>query len=150
MKILVTGTIGFHLAKKLLECGDEVVGLDNINDYDGTGVRDYIHVVDLAIAHIKALDYLYQPSTMSHPLITNIGTGVGYSVLDVVKAFEKVSGQKVPHEIADKRAGDIAKCYADPSYAKKLLGWEATKTLEDMCRDSWRWQSSNSNGYKGS
>jgi UDP-glucose 4-epimerase len=115
--------------------------------HDGTGVRDYIHVVDLAIAHVKAIDYLNSLTTNSQPLITNIGTGVGYSVLDVVKAFEKASGQKVPYKIADRRAGDIAKCYADPSYAKKVLGWEATKTLEDMCRDSWRWQSNNADGY---
>lgn len=115
--------------------------------HDGTGVRDYIHVVDLAIAHVKAIDYLNSLTTNSQPLITNIGTGVGYSVLDVVKTFEKASGQKVPYKIVDRRAGDIAKCYADSSYAKKVLGWEATKTLEDMCRDSWRWQSNNADGY---
>ncbi len=115
--------------------------------HDGTGVRDYIHVVDLANAHVKAIDYLNAQETMSKPLITNLGTGTGYSVLDVVKAFEKASGKEVPKKIVDRRAGDIAKCYANPSYAKEVLGWEAIRTLEDMCRDSWKWQSQNPNGY---
>jgi UDP-glucose 4-epimerase len=120
------------------------------NDYDthdGTGVRDYIHVVDLADAHIKALKYLNSLSSTNYPLITNIGTGIGYSVLDVVKAFIKTSGVDIPYKIVPRRVGDIAKCYADPSFAKEILGWEAKKTLEDMCQDSWRWQSQNPNGY---
>ena len=94
--------------------------------HDGTGVRDYIHVVDLANAHVKAIDYLNAQETMSKPLITNLGTGTGYSVLDVVKAFEKASGKKVPYKLVDRRTGDISKCYANPSFAKELLGWEAT------------------------
>ncbi len=115
--------------------------------HDGTGVRDYIHVVDLANAHVKAIDYLNAQETMSKPLITNLGTGTGYSVLDVVKAFEKASGKKVPYKLVDRRTGDISKCYANPSFAKEVLGWEATRTLEEMCIDSWRWQSNNPNGY---
>ncbi|MEW6551033.1 MAG: UDP-glucose 4-epimerase GalE [Campylobacterota bacterium] len=119
------------------------------NDYDthdGTGVRDYIHVVDLADAHVKALKYLTN-TPIANILITNIGTGIGYSVLDVVQAFEKVSGKKVPYKIVPRRAGDIAKYFSDPSYAKEIIGWEAKKTLEDMCQDSWKWQSQNPNGY---
>lgn len=114
--------------------------------YDGTGVRDYIHVVDLAYGHVKAIDYLNNHENIK-PLIVNLGTGTGYSVLDVVKAFEKASGKKVPYKLVDRRAGDIAKCYADPSYAKELLGWVAKRTLDEMCEDSWRWQSNNPNGY---
>ena len=120
------------------------------SDYDtqdGTGVRDYIHVVDLANAHVKAIDYLHSLTTNHKPLITNLGTGTGYSVLDVVKAFEKASGKEVPYKLVDRRAGDIAKCYANPSLAKEILGWEATRDLEQMCCDSWRWQSNNPNGY---
>ena len=118
--------------------------------HDGTGVRDYIHVVDLANAHVKAIEYLNnsQLSTLNSPLITNIGTGVGYSVLDVVEAFKSASKVDVPYKIVPRRAGDIAKCYANPSFAKEILGWEATRTLEEMCEDSWRWQSNNPNGYK--
>ena len=118
--------------------------------HDGTGVRDYIHVVDLANAHVKAIDYLNnsQLSTLNSPLIVNLGTGTGYSVIDVVKAFEKASGKEVPYKLCERRAGDIAKCYADPSYAKEVLGWEAKRTIEQMCEDSWRWQSKNPNGYK--
>ena len=115
--------------------------------HDGTGVRDYIHVVDLANAHVKAIDYLNAQETMDKPLITNLGTGIGYSVLDVVKAFEKASGMEVPYKLVERRVGDIAKCYANPSYAKEVLGWEAKKTIEEMCIDSWRWQSNNPNGY---
>ena len=115
--------------------------------HDGTGVRDYIHVVDLANAHVKAIDYLNAQETMSKPLITNLGTGTGYSVLDVVKAFEKASTKEVPYKLVERRSGDIAKCYADPSFAKEVLGWEATRTIEQMCIDSWRWQSNNPNGY---
>lgn len=114
--------------------------------HDGTGVRDYIHVVDLAYGHVKAIEYLDANENIK-PLIVNLGTGTGYSVLDVVKAFEKASGKKVPYKLVDRRAGDIAKCYADPSYAKELLGWVAKRTLDEMCEDSWRWQSNNPGGY---
>ena len=123
---------------------------DDYNTKDGTGVRDYIHVVDLANAHVKAIDYLNNSTfnIQNSPLITNIGTGVGYSVLDMVKAFEKASGKKLPYKIAPRRAGDIAKCYANPTKAKEILNWEAKKTLEQMCKDSWNWQSKNPDGYK--
>ncbi len=117
------------------------------NDYgteDGTGVRDYIHVMDLADGHVKALDRI---NSFTEVMTINLGTGTGYSVLDMVKAFEKASGRKVPYRIAPRRAGDIAKCYADPAYAKKILDWEAKKSIDEMCEDSWRWQSSNPNGY---
>lgn len=120
------------------------------NDYDtqdGTGVRDYIHVVDLANAHIKAMNYLNSNQFTIQNSTFNIGTGQGYSVLDVVEAFEKASGQKVPYKICDRRVGDIAKCYADSSFAKEVLGWEAKKTIAQMCEDSWRWQRNNPNGY---
>jgi UDP-glucose 4-epimerase len=117
------------------------------NDYathDGTGVRDYIHVVDLAEGHVAALDYL----TKHQALITvNLGTGIGYSVLDVVKAFEKASAKTIPYEILPRRAGDVAINYADASNAKQLLGWQASHGLEEMCADTWRWQSSNPNGF---
>ena len=115
--------------------------------HDGTGVRDYIHVVDLATAHANAIDYINAQETMNNPLIVNLGTGTGYSVLDVVKAFEKASGKEIPYRLVDRRAGDIAKCYADPSFAKEVLGWEAERSLEEMCIDSWRWQSNNPAGY---
>ena len=111
------------------------------NDYntkDGTGVRDYIHVVDLAVGHIKALDKLRKDQKGMH--IYNLGTGVGYSVLDMVNAFEKANNVKVPYRIAPRRAGDIAACYSDPTKAKNELGFEATKTLEDMCRDAWNFE----------
>ncbi|KPC49135.1 UDP-glucose 4-epimerase GalE [Amantichitinum ursilacus] len=111
---------------------------------DGTGVRDYIHVVDLARGHVKALQKLAQgPGTVT----VNLGTGVGYSVLDMVKAFERASGKPVPYQLVDRRPGDIAACYADPALAREQLGWSAEKTLDDMCADSWRWQSSNPNGF---
>ncbi len=110
---------------------------DDYNTPDGTGVRDYIHVVDLAKGHLKALDKIEQEGQGLS--IYNLGTGTGYSVLDMVKAFEKATGKKVPYQIAPRRSGDIATCYADPQKAKKELGWEATKTLEDMCRDSWNY-----------
>ena len=119
------------------------------NDYDthdGTGVRDYIHVVDLAKGHVKALDYCMKNSGAE---IFNLGTGTGYSVLDVVNAFIKASGVDIPYEIAPRRPGDIATCYSDPSKAAEVLGWHAEKDLLDMCRDSWRWQSTNPNGYEG-
>jgi len=111
---------------------------------DGTGVRDYIHVVDLASGHVKALG---QIRDLDKVMTVNLGTGKGYSVLDMVKAFEKATGQKVPYKIVSRRAGDIATCYADPKYAKDVLGWEATRSIEQMCEDSWRWQSNNPEGY---
>jgi len=118
------------------------------NDYptpDGTGVRDYIHVVDLAHGHLKALEYLQQHEGIE---AINLGTSVGYSVLDMVKAFSEVNKVAVPYQIAPRRPGDIATCYAEPSKARELLGWQTEKTLEDMVRDSWHWQSQNPNGYK--
>ena len=116
--------------------------------HDGTGVRDYIHVVDLANAHVKALNYLNSKNKQTtNPLIVNIGTGVGYSVIDIIKAFEKVSGKKVPYKIVQRRLGDISTCYSDSSYAKEVLNWESKKTIDDMCADSWKWQSNNPNGY---
>ena len=117
------------------------------NDYntpDGTGVRDYIHVVDLAKAHVKAIDYAMEHKGSE---VFNIGTGVGYSVLDMVKAFEKVNDIKIPYVIAPRRPGDVDECYADSSKAAKMLGWKAEKTLEDMCADTWNWQKNNPNGY---
>ena len=126
--------------------------LDHLNvfgdDYDtpdGTGVRDYLHVVDLARGHVNACDYAAAHTGCE---IINLGTGTGYSVLDMVKAFERVNGVKVPYVIAPRRPGDIATCYADPAKAQALLGWKAEKTLEDMCRDCWRWQTQNPNGYE--
>ena len=117
------------------------------NDYptrDGTGVRDYIHVVDLAQGHIHALKKLEQcPGIVTY----NLGTGQGYSVLEMVRAFEKASGRKIPYRIAERRPGDIASCYADPSKAESELGWKAQRGIDDMCRDSWKWQSLNPDGY---
>lgn len=110
---------------------------------DGTGVRDYIHVVDLALGHLKALERLDQPACFA----VNLGTGVGYSVLDVVRAFESASARSVPHEISPRRPGDIAACYANPALAEKLLGWKAARDLSAMCRDHWRWQVNNPQGY---
>ncbi|MBR6312952.1 MAG: UDP-glucose 4-epimerase GalE, partial [Oscillospiraceae bacterium] len=110
------------------------------NDYDtvdGTGVRDYIHVVDLAKGHVKALEYAEKHTGIE---IFNLGTGRGTSVLEIVNAFERVNGVKIPYEFAPRRAGDIASFYADPSKAERVLGWHAEKTIDDMCRDSWRWQ----------
>lgn len=118
------------------------------NDYptpDGTGVRDYIHVVDLALGHIKALDRLLKVKGCE---VYNLGTGKGYSVLDVVKAFEKASGIKINYRIAPRRAGDVACCYADATKAKEVLGWQAQYDIDDMCADSWRWQSQNPNGLE--
>lgn len=118
------------------------------NDYptpDGTGVRDYIHVVDLALGHIKALDRLLKVKGCE---VYNLGTGKGYSVLDVVKAFEKASGIKINYRIAPRRAGDVACCYADATKAKEVLGWQAQNDIDDMCADSWRWQSQNPNGLE--
>jgi len=114
---------------------------------DGTGVRDYIHVVDLADGHVKALEKI---KCNEGVLTVNLGTGKGYSVLEMIAAFERVSGKKVAHKIVERRAGDIAECFADPSYAKEQLGWSALKTIDEMCEDSWRWQSQNPEGYKNS
>lgn len=117
---------------------------DDYPTHDGTGVRDYIHVVDLARGHIKALEKLAQaPGRVTY----NLGTGTGYSVLDMVKAFEQASGNKVAYQIAGRRAGDIAACYADPELARRELGWEAEFGVEAMCIDTWRWQSNNPEGY---
>jgi len=117
------------------------------NDYptpDGTGVRDYIHVMDLAEGHVAALDWLAREGGM---LTVNLGTGQGYSVLDMVHGFEKASGRPVPYEIVARRPGDIAACWADPSLARRLLGWEAKRGIEAMCADAWRWQTMNPEGY---
>jgi UDP-glucose 4-epimerase len=111
---------------------------------DGTGVRDYIHVVDLAKGHIKVLQALENKSQV---LTVNLGTGNGYSVLDMIKAFEKASGKEVPYQIVDRRPGDIATCYADPAYAEERLGWKAEYKLDEMCEDTWRWYSQNPDGY---
>lgn len=120
---------------------------NDYNTHDGTGVRDYIHVVDLAYGHIKAIDYLNANESIK-PLIVNLGTGLGYSVLDVIKTFEKISGKNIPYKFMDRRAGDIAKCYANTAYVKEVLGWEAKLTLENMCEDAWRWQSNNIESHK--
>lgn len=117
------------------------------SDYDtpdGTGVRDYIHVVDLARGHLAALDAL---ATQERSFTVNLGTGQGYSVLEVIAAFERASGREIPYEIVGRRPGDIASCYADPSEAARVLGWRATYGIERMCEDHWRWQSQNPNGY---
>jgi UDP-glucose 4-epimerase len=117
---------------------------DDYDTIDGTGVRDYIHVADLAQGHLKALDKL----TTKPGLVTyNLGTGSGYSVLQMISAFEKMNGVKIPYKIAPRRDGDIATCYADPTLAMNELNWQATKTLDDMMRDAWNWQSKNPNGY---
>ena len=117
------------------------------NDYDtpdGTGVRDYIHVVDLARGHVKAIEKFKENKGV---LIYNLGTGNGYSVLQVIEAFGKACGKKIPYEIKPRRAGDIATCYCDPSKAKRELGWEAEYGIDEMCADSWKWQTQNPNGY---
>ncbi|KAA0774389.1 UDP-glucose 4-epimerase GalE [Bacillus sp. AR2-1] len=117
------------------------------NDYptkDGTGIRDYIHVIDLANGHVKALEKVLNKRGVD---AYNLGTGTGYSVLEMVEAFEKVSGRKVPYKITERRPGDVAVCFADASKAKLELGWEATRGLEEMCEDSWRWQLKNKTGY---
>lgn len=119
------------------------------NDYDtpdGTGVRDYIHVVDLARGHVKAIDMIKKNPGVK---IYNLGTGIGYSVLDVIKAFSKACGKELPYQIKPRRAGDIASCYSDATLAKEELGWVAEYGIDEMCQDSWRWQSNNPNGYEG-
>lgn len=119
---------------------------DDYDTPDGTGVRDYIHVVDLAIGHVKAIHYIFTNPGLD---VINLGTGVGYSVLDMVKAFSKAIGRDLPYEIKPRREGDIAMCYADPAKAAKVLGWKAERGLEEMCADTWRWQSQNPEGYRG-
>ncbi|MBR0456687.1 MAG: UDP-glucose 4-epimerase GalE [Firmicutes bacterium] len=128
---------------KLQELG--VFG-DDYDTPDGTGVRDYIHVEDLADGHVKALQAIESNCGLA---IYNLGTGTGYSVLDVVNAFERATGVKIPYSIKPRRAGDIAACYSDPSKAEAELGWKARYGIEEMCRDAWNWQSKNPNGYKG-
>lgn len=117
------------------------------NDYgtpDGTGVRDYLHVMDLAEGHVAALRYL---AGARRSVTANLGTGTGYSVLDIVRAFEAATGKRVPLEVVGRRPGDVAACYADPGLAHRLMGWRATRGVEDMCRDAWRWQTANPDGY---
>ncbi len=118
---------------------------DDYGTPDGTGVRDYIHVVDLAVGHVKAIEHMESQKGVH---IYNLGTGVGYSVLDVVKAYEKACKRKIPYQVKPRRPGDIAVCYCDASKAYKELGWKAEKGIEDMCADSWRWQSMNPDGYR--
>lgn len=118
---------------------------DDYPTHDGTGVRDYIHVVDLAVGHVKALKKIKENAGVC---VYNLGTGNGYSVLDVVKAYEKACGKEIKYEIKPRRAGDIATCYADAAKAKEELGWEAERGIEEMCEDSWRWQSMNPDGYR--
>jgi UDP-glucose 4-epimerase len=121
---------------------------DDYDTPDGTGVRDYIHVVDLALGHLRALEMLAQSGTGQCTAV-NLGTGVGYSVLDMVRAFEVASGRPVPYQLQPRRPGDIAACYANPALAKGLLGWMAERSLQTMCVDAWRWQSNNPKGYGG-
>jgi UDP-glucose 4-epimerase len=118
------------------------------NDYptqDGTGVRDYIHVVDLALGHVRAIEKIKSTTGVR---VYNLGTGRGYSVLEMIEAFRKASERDIPYQITSRRMGDIAECYADPSLAKKELGWEASKGVEEMCRDTWKWQLLNPKGYE--
>jgi len=120
------------------------------NDYDtpdGTGVRDYIHVMDLAAGHLSAIEHMSSTATDKY-CVFNLGTGNGYSVLDMVKAMEKASGKEIKYKIGDRRPGDIATCYADATAAKEEMGWEAKLGLDEMCRDLWAWQSQNPNGYE--
>ena len=117
---------------------------DDYNTPDGTGVRDYIHVVDLAIGHVKAIEHCSDKEGVH---IYNLGTGNGYSVLDIVKAFSKACGKEIPYQIDPRRPGDIAECYADPAKAKAELGWEAKRGIDEMCADSWRWQSTHPDGF---
>ena len=117
---------------------------DDYDTPDGTGIRDYIHVVDLAKGHVAAMNYMDKYTGTE---VINLGTGVGYSVLDMVRAFEKANGIAIPYKIAPRRPGDVARVYADPSKSLRLLGWKAELTLEDMCRDTWNWQRQNPNGY---
>lgn len=120
---------------------------DDYATADGTGVRDYIHVVDLALGHLRALEALSQSSAGQCATI-NLGTGTGYSVLDMVRAFEAASGKPIPYRVQPRRAGDVAACYADPAHAASVLGWKATRDLQTMCADAWRWQRMNPQGYE--
>ena len=117
---------------------------DDYDTHDGTGVRDYIHVVDLAIGHLKAVEKLTEKPGVC---VYNLGTGYGYSVLDVLHAYEKACGHEIPYKVGPRRAGDLATCYGDPSKAEREMGWKAQYGIEDMCADSWRWQSQNPNGF---
>ena len=117
---------------------------DDYDTPDGTGVRDYIHVTDLAEAHVQALETLIERNSS---FTVNLGTGTGYSVLEMVRAFEAASGRPIPYEVVERRAGDIATCYADPAAAEALLGWKAKRGLTEMCRDHWNWQAANPLGY---
>ena len=117
---------------------------NDYNTHDGTGVRDYIHITDLAEAHIKALDYTLNNTGVEY---FNVGTGIGYSVLDIIHAYEEATGRKIPYKIAPRRPGDIDECYSNPSKANTILGWSAKKNLVDMCRDADRWQTNNPMGY---
>lgn len=126
-------------------CDELMIFGDDYPTPDGTGIRDYIHVVDLALGHIKTLEKLQSgPGLVTY----NLGTGRGYSVLDVVRAFERACGFNIPYRITKRRAGDVPVCYADPGLAHRELGWESRMSLEEMCADAWRWQSSNPNGYE--
>lgn len=118
---------------------------DDYDTHDGTGIRDYIHVVDLAKGHVLAVEKIDELKGVE---IINLATGNGYSVLDVLHAFEKACGKKIPYKIEERRAGDIDKCFADPSYAKKVIGWQAQNGIDEMCQDAWRWQKMNPNGYE--
>lgn len=118
---------------------------DDYDTHDGTGIRDYIHVVDLAKGHVLAVEKIDELKGVE---IINLATGNGYSVLDVLHAFEKACGKKIPYQIEERRAGDIDKCFADPSYAKKAIGWKAENGIDEMCQDAWRWQKMNPNGYE--
>lgn len=118
---------------------------DNYDTHDGTGIRDYIHVVDLAKGHVLAVEKIDELKGVE---IINLATGNGYSVLDVLHAFEKACGKKIPYKIEERRSGDIDKCFADPSYAKKVIGWQAQNGIDEMCQDAWRWQKMNPNGYE--
>jgi UDP-glucose 4-epimerase len=120
---------------------------DDYPTEDGTGVRDYIHVVDLSIGHLRALEVLGRSTEPTECLTVNLGTGTGYSVLEIVRAFEQASGKRVAYKIAPRRPGDVASCYSDPSKATAVLGWRAERNLADMCADTWRWQSLNPHGY---
>lgn len=142
----IPSNIGPYVAKVAArELSEVSVFGDDYDTPDGTGVRDFIHVMDLAEGHIAALDGIWDSPGLT---TVNLGTGRGYSVLELIRAFESQSGRSVPYRIADRRPADIAQSYADPSLAEELLGWKARRTLEDMCRDTWRWQM-NSHGEKG-
>ena len=118
---------------------------NDYNTHDGTGVRDYIHVVDLAKGHVAAVKYTAEHNGCE---VFNLGTGTGYSVLDMVHAFNEANGLELPYKIVGRRPGDIATCYADPAKSEKVLGWKAEHTLTDMCRDSWNWQKNNPKGFE--